>query len=381
LLAARKVAEALPKDSQLPPDFETLEPPAVRIDKADKEVGPNGVKLTLIATPRSDNVDHAPQRVDLWVNDFRLETWEPDGQPFHKEIVVPREAFRTGKNELTLQSFNRLGGRAEATAAFVHKPAAAEKPRLFGLSIGVNDYSKVGQAPGGKRLFGNLTSAVRDAEAMQQSWLKQKDKLYGEVKIELTRDRDVNRAALAKQLAALKGQVRPDDLLVLFLAGHGDLHQDKENSTFVFCFTDYDRKRYNETGMTSGDLYEALAALPCRKLVFLDACRSGDMAINPIRNLTPAGKGPTIFAACDRSQPSFEHGKFGHGLFTYAVVEAMDKSFARADRNSDGQLDAAELFAFVQMRVSELLKDIERDDEQHPIHFPRVLEPFPLAGK
>src|SRR5262249_46121581 len=161
----------------------------------------------------------------------------------------------------------------------------------------------------------------------------------------------------------LAQRVRPDDRLVLYLSGHGDLQQQADGSTFVFCCPNYDRQRYAETGLTSQDLYEALAALPCRKIVFLDACRSGALAINPVRGLTPGGKGPTILAACDRSQPSYEHEKFGHGVFTYAILEALDKSFARADRNGDGTLDAEEIFAFVQARMPELLKEIEKDDE------------------
>jgi uncharacterized caspase-like protein len=194
-------------------------------------------------------------------------------------------------------------------------------------------------------------------------------------------DKEASREGLLKRLKELAGQVRPDDRLVLFLAGHGDLQQTGRDSTFVFCGPDYDRKRFAATGLTSQDLYEALAALPCRKLVFLDACRSGELAINPVRSLTPAGLGPTILAASDRSESSYEDPRFGHGLFTYAVLEALDKSFGKADRDGDGKLDALELYGYVEKRVAELLKEINKEDEQHPIYFPRAPELYPLAQK
>jgi WD40 repeat protein len=380
LLLKRQVAAALPKDAQAPPDFGLLEPPAVRIELAMKEAAGEAIPVTLIAQPRGDNPDHMPQQVDFWINDFRFQTWQAGGQPFRQEIRIPRALLRSGDNELTLQTYNRLGGRAEVSAT-LRNPQPAGEPRLFGVFVGVNDYSQATPAPDGKRFLGNLKSARKDAEDMQQAWLRQKGRLYPQANIFLTLDGNVSRPALLKEFKALAQRVRPDDRLVLYLSGHGDLQQQADGSTFVFCCPNYDRKRYTETGLTSQDLYEALAALPCRKVVFLDACRSGDLAINPVRSLTPGGKGPIILAACDRSQPSYEHEKFGHGVFTYALLEALDKSFARADRNSDGSLDAEEIFAFIQARVPELLKEIDKEDEQHPICFPRRPESYPLVQK
>src|SRR5262249_20372722 len=158
-------------------------------------------------------------------------------------------------------------------------------------------------------------------------------------------------------------------------------HQKGEESTFVFCCSDYDRDRYGETGVTSRDLYEALAAIPCRKVVFLDACRSGDAALNPVRDLTPGGKGPIILAACDRSQSSFENPELNHGLFTWAILEALGDKFAQADRDNDGRLDAEEVFAYARARVPQLLRKLTDDGRQTPVRFPRKPERYPLLGK
>ena len=345
------------------------------------------LRVTLSARPHGDNPDHQPQQIDLWLNDHRFQTWNADGQPFSQTIVIPSSRLRHGANELTLQSYNRLGGRAETTAT-VQCTRQADRPKLYGLSVGINDYSKSQAAPDGKRFLGNLRTATRDAESMKESWASQKGKLYLDAEFVVQLDKEANKETILKAMKELAGRVGPEDRLLVFLAGHGDFLAgrrdavDKPGSAFVFCCPDYDRGRYAETGVTSQSLYEALALIPCRKIVFLDACHSGEAVANPIRSLTPGGKGPIILAACDRSEYSFENEKFGHGLFTYAVLEALGTAFDRADRNHDGVLDAAELFAYAQGRLPELLKEIKRDpDEQNPISFPPRLESYPMAQK
>jgi uncharacterized caspase-like protein len=255
--------------------------------------------------------------------------------------------------------------------------------------VGINDYSKskpvrkpAGAGPP-RGLFGDLQSARNDAEAMREHWRRAKDPLYQQADIVLLPGKDglVRRDDVLKALHDLSGRVGPDDQVLLFLAGHGDLHQDGDESTFVFCCSDYDRDRYGETGVTSRDLYEALARIPCRKVVFLDACRSGDAALNPVRDLTPGGKGPTILAACDRSQFSFEDPELKHGLFTWAILEALGDRFAQADQNHDDRLDAEEIFAYARARVPPLLRKLKVDRGQTPVRFPREPERYPLLGK
>ena len=84
----------------------------------------------------------------------------------------------------------------------------------------------------------------------------------------------------------------------------------------MFCCPEFDLKKPGDTGLTSLDLYKALAAIPAHKLVILDTCHSGLTTVNPIRGLTPNGKGPTIMAACDANEFAYENKEFGHGLFT-----------------------------------------------------------------
>jgi WD40 repeat protein len=366
-----------------PVDFGDIEPPPVRILASVKEIAEGDFKVRLIVEPRDVHPDHVPHRVDLWINDFRFQSFDAGGKPFDREVVVPSRLLRAGNNQLTLQTFTRLENRTEVSASVVCRREMTTRPRLFGLFVGIDDYSKSGPSPDGKRgALTNLTSAVRDATAMESSWKGQQNRFYDRIMTVAAPDGRATRTNLLEQLATLVGRVGPDDRLVLFLAGHGEVHKDaKGKDVFVFCCSNFDRTKFTDTGLTSDDLYQALARLPCRKIVFLDACRSGDLALNPVRSLTPAGKGPTILAACDPTQFSFENPTLKHGLFTYAVLEALDNSFGKADRNDDGQLTADEIYAYVRTRMPDLLREVNAEGRQHPVCFPRILEPFPLAGK
>lgn len=388
LLASRDVDAALRvavKDNPAPLHFDRIEPPSVRIDVAERELKGEKVVVTLVAEPRSANPDHMPQRVELWINDYRFATWDAGGRPFRKTVDVPASALRAGANELTLQAYNRVTGRGEGRAdasATLVNPRPPASPRLFGLAVGINDYKQAVLGPGGKRDLGDLQFARRDALEMQKGWLAQKDKLYRDARIDVLLDDTATPADVLRQLRALKGVAGPEDRLVLFLSGHGHLPSE-DGGPFVFCGPRYDPKRFDQTGLSSLELYEALADLPCRKLVLVDACHSGGVGtFDPIRSLTPGGRGPTILASCDPAQESYEDPAYQNGLFAYAVLEALGRGFAQADQNGDGVLDSVELYEYTRKRLPELLKKTGRpEDAQRPVCFPRQPDPYPLARK
>jgi hypothetical protein len=243
---------------------------------------------------------------------------------------------------------------------------AAAQPRLLGLSVGINDYKAAKTGKGGRGALNNLVSAKPDAQSMRDAWVGQP--LYNAANIEPLLDAAASRNQLLKALDDVAARAGPDDRFVLFLAGHG-MFLPKQGNTFVFCCPQFDPDRPLETGISSQVLQAKLAAIPCRKLVLFDACHSGEVA-NPARQMTPSGQGPIIVAACDRTQFSWENKALGHGLFTWAVLEALGPRFKTADRNGDGKLDVRELYDYTRSRMPALLLDIKlKEYEQVPILF------------
>ena len=91
---------------------------------------------------------------------------------------------------------------------------------------------------------------------------------------------------------------------------------------------------------------------------------------------------PTVLAACDQKELSFEHPEVGNGLFTCAVLEALGKSFEKADRNHDGAIGPDEVHDYVLDRVPVLLKQIGKPgDIQNPICFPRKPTSYAVVRK
>lgn len=384
--------EAAIKRSQKNINFSLLEPAPVTIEPRDPKVGPNGMELTLKVNQRGTNPDLLPERVDLWVNDFRFETWYPGEKKFEQKITIPADKLRDGNNQITLQTFNRLGGRGEAVAMAPYE-RGQQDPSLLGLFVGVNNYknSKVTNPDGG-RAFGDLASAVNDATLLHDRWLEHsgKNRLFNDKTTRKYLDVDAKRQEILDQLDVIAKKAKPDDLLVVFLAGHGDYlrpivpkGEEAKPGVFIFCCPEYDRKDHTQTGISSEVLIDKLSRIPCRKLVLLDACHSGEAAsTNLVRHMAPNGKGLTIISACDQQEQAFEHEKFKNGLFTYAVMEALGDKFDKADANRDGRLDPDELYRYVRGRLPELLKEAGKDEfDQNPICFPREPEKFPIGRK
>src|SRR5207248_2509202 len=255
---------------------------------------------------------------------------------------IPAGAFRAGDNRLAVLTFNPAGGRAE-DVQLVRNPAAAAASNLLGLAVGIDNYAAVRKVVGGgARGFGDLVGARADAKALAGRLLGYSgpDRFFPAGQIELRLDADATREKLTADLAALAGRAKPDDLLVVFFAGHGDVPPAVGAGgagPFVFCCPNYSPEKAAKTALSAEELFDALAGVNCRKVVLLDACRSGRAAeANVLRRFIPDGQGPVVIAACGPGEESFEDAKVGHGLFTLAVLDALGDDFRKADYNSDG---------------------------------------------
>jgi uncharacterized caspase-like protein/WD40 repeat protein len=408
LMETRDAGAALVKARGANPTIESFtrhEPPPVRLAVKQTAVPAAGLPLTITVNPSGNNPDLLPQRVELWLNDYLLEKWPGPGKtidakkPFEEAVTIPADKFRSGENQLTVLVFNAAGGRTEDTQ-LVRSARPASDATLLALLAGVNDYSDTRKNVPGARKFGDLLSARADANALHDQLLTFKGpKLpYTKAELDVRLDAAAARKKLAENLDTLAKRARPDDLLVVFFAGHGDLLMPKDGplpqdgravlageGTFLFCCSDYSPAKPDATALSVEEMFAALAKINCRKLVLIDACHSGRAtAPNVLRRCVPNGQGPVIIAACDQSELSYEDPAIGHGLFTDAILDALDKnrSFRKADYNSDGALSADELYEYVAAQVPLLMRKIgKKDVTQTPICFPRELPKAPLLKK
>ena len=290
-------------------------------------------------------------------------------------------------------------------------PVPPRGPRLYLLASGVDRYAHAEQFA--EIGLTNLTCAVKDASAVRDSLAERSLDLYTLAADRLLADGEVTRdgwRTTAEHLvASVAGEVLPDDLLVVFLAGHGMVRADAGRSYAYLCHDaafepvaasgDQDPVPV-AAGTLSWQDFRSLAALPCRKLAIVDTCHSGALG--------PGARSATVrefqenmivvLAAAADDEPSQESDAWGHGAFTKVLLEALE---GRADRGRsrraspllapqpptgpqaaspgqpDGIVSLDEIIDYVTQQVPSLTRvGADEHTAQHPTVSPEDLVPF-----
>jgi len=184
-------------------------------------------------------------------------------------------------------------------------------------------------------------------------------------------------------------RARENDLIFLFIAGHGA--QDPFDPKNLYLIL-HDSKVTNmpRTALNMSELQTLFTTrLRAKRMVILiDACHSG--GIDPgratsVRQLERSenntfsiyaeklfsGEGRALLTSSDVNESSEEGKKWGHGVFTWAILEGLRGT---ADVNRDRVITTSELFDFVSDKVRE-----ETNSRQNPRALPGTNRDFPLA--
>jgi uncharacterized caspase-like protein len=310
-----------------------------------------------------------------------------DGRPVAEQLVCAREGKTTltiplhaGQNRLGLVAYDAAGQASNTqNLDVVSTSPQAEKPNLYVVAIGVSRYPNMAAEQ-------QLDYADDDAVSVTESFQHQvgQGKPFAKMFTTTLLDDKVTVKSVEDAIANLR-TMRPDDLGVVFFAGHGaKLAEGK--MVFMTNLAAFTRTSAETYGIGWDKIHAGLTPVRGRVLMMLDACHSGYLTTEIVapneelaRQLTAGNRaGVFIFSAARGSQFSYEvppagSGRSsrglelawtgtgqkpppltrelpgGHGLFTSALLEALAGDAPDSDRS--GATEVGELVDYVTERV------------------------------
>jgi hypothetical protein len=272
-------------------------------------------------------------------------------------IIIPKDlTLKNGENIITATAYNK-DGKIESKPAelvlSVDDPRNYE-PDFYGLCIGITQYRDYSL---------NLKYAAKDALDMKTELETRAAPLFKNVQVMSLTDREASAAGIRAAFEALSPKIRPNDVFVLYMSGHGKVLDAQ------YHFIPWDMRYENEESLRQQSLshekiQELMAMIPAQKsLMIFDTCYSGSVALasskgmeekTAIDRLMRATGRATLAATSDTSL-AYE-GHKNHGIFTYALLEGLR---VHADRkgNRDGTTGIDELANFVQDEVPRITFD------------------------
>jgi WD40 repeat protein len=197
--------------------------------------------------------------------------------------------------------------------------AAGARPQLYALAVGVDKY---------KMEKYRLSYAVKDAGEFVRGLESIGGSFFSKVNAKVLADREVSREALESEFRWVGDHVQPQDVFVLYLAGHG---KSVAGRYFYYPqaidFEGGDTVERNAIGQDELQRWLAMVYAG-KKLVVIDTCESGsaggiirgssedEAAMQQLQHAT----GQNLIAA---SREAAYEGYHGHGVLTYALLEAF----------------------------------------------------------
>ena len=328
-------------------------------------------------------------RLRLYVNNVPVNGKEGellrDSKSQSLERTIPIK-LAAGRNKIQISVLNSAGAESLYANAEVTCTAQRPKPTLYAVAMGVSEYANPDW---------NLKYAAKDAQDILERVKTRSGSSYGEIKELLLTDREATKESLGK-IREFLSKATVDDTVLLFVAGHGLLDSKYD---YYFGTSNIDFNNPSANGIAFEEFDDLLAELPClRKSLLIDTCHAGEldedekkmlasaqanpsqvvamlptgargMTIKPIEGARGKsewydrlqglfvdlrrGSGSTILSSSAGAEYALESSEQKNGLFTYAVLEALDGKEG-SDANKDGSVTMSELADYVKTRVAAL---------------------------
>lgn len=252
------------------------------------------------------------------------------------------------------------------------------KGKLWAVVVGVSNYSKLNKEQ-------QLQFAHRDAQDFAAFLRSPNGGGFPANQITLLLNQEASISAIRSALGtALPRSVEPDDVVVIFFAGHGVVEGEQDGYLLAH---DSDPQNLYATALPIAELDRIITErIHARSVILIaDACHAGKlgwtsrateaqtMVNRYLDEVGKSGKGVLRILGSRADQRSYESEQWGggHGVFTHFLLKGLK---GKADKDKDGIVRAAEILEYLSDTVPKETKAL-----QHPRAAGSIDPRLPLA--
>ncbi len=277
----------------------------------------------------------------------------PGHDPLNRHFTLA-----TGDNIIETVATNTKGVESRSIKSVVHVLQTQPKEvNLYVLALGIRNY---------KNQSLQLQFPDADANAIVKEFQQRGVGLFHSVQVKPLLNEQATLPNIQAAFEDWSGKVQPQDVFVLYLAGHGKAL----DGNYLFVPWEYENgSDLLNNSLNQDRLTKLLAKIPAQNsVILLDTCEAGAFKLDgreweqqTANNRLARSTGRSILSATSDTDMALG-GYKNHGVFTYALLEGLKK----ADINDNNQIELDELSIFVGNLVPKITKE-QWNLEQKPM--------------
>jgi hypothetical protein len=353
-----------------------------------KKSPPPQVKIAVVAT--SD-----PSLAELYVRVTNTGSGVSSLKVFHngknlpvgKDFVLPTTRGEAtvyrhlakligGNNTFSAIATNPDNIESDAATTEFFAEGTPARGTCYVFAIGINDYKNPKLA---------LNYARPDAESFVTAVQEAGNQLFHSFKLITLYDKEASTRGILTKLEELSAVVQPEDVFILYYAGHGSMVDGRFFFIPVESLRLYDVRTLEKEAIEASVLQDKLKDIKALKqLIIMDACQSGGSVEllaergaseeKAIAQLSRSA-GIHVLASAGSEQFAAEFKELGHGLFTFVLLKALSGDADGAPK--DGKVTIYELKSYLDDQVPEVTRKL-KGKPQYPYTFSRGHD-FPIT--
>lgn len=265
-------------------------------------------------------------------------------------------ALRAGKNKISIKAYEQNNFAYSQSDSIIVSNTSIndEKGDLYIFAVAIDKYLDSAS---------DLKNSVNDANAIIDKFSLTKGRLYNDIHVVKLFDAQATKLGIQNGLNELGKKIRPVDTVLIYAASHGEV--DPNKNIFYLIPQDYKRKKEGVSGLEKDGVSQNFIEAAIGKikahtvLTIFDSCKSGQFlsaVANPENEFVATSKffqttGRATIVASASTQVARE-GYKGHGVFTYAFIEALSNKVNSQDSN----VTIGDVAAYVEKAVPKITK-------------------------